>query len=378
MSHPILSADGHIDFPLLPETLWSDNAPAALRDRMPHIVETSRGRTWKSAQGVSLGLGGGMGSAGRPYLPGEIHRSDRMAEQGLYEDQQQGIMRPAVPELRVKDQELDGVSGEVLYGILGTSSRLEDPEVAAVICHIYNEWLAEFCGKAPGRFAGIGCLSSSNPEEAVREIERCAKLGLKGAELGLSHDMLPLWHDDWEPVYRACAETGVPLHIHTIGPAADTRWIQDPATYRRWLAAHIGAFQVPMLAVLASLLYGGAPERHPELRVVIGESGIGWLPYALERFDFEWQDQFQDLLPRPPSEYWRRQFFATFQVDRVGLENLAAIGENTVMWGSDFPHPDGTWPDSQEILEPQLASLSDENRRKILCDNAAGLYGFEV
>ena len=94
MSHPILSADGHIDFPLLPETLWSDNAPAALRDRMPRVVETPHGRVWKSAKGVSLGLVGGMGSAGRPYVPGEIHRSDRMAAQGLFEDQQRGIMRP--------------------------------------------------------------------------------------------------------------------------------------------------------------------------------------------------------------------------------------------------------------------------------------------
>ena len=377
-NHPILSADGHIDFPLLPETLWHDDAPAALRDRMPRVVETSRGRVWQSAKGAALGLVGGMGSAGRPYVPGEIHRSDRMAEQGLYDDQSRGIMRPAVPELRVRDQETDGVAGEVVYGILGAANRLEDPEVAAAVCHIYNEWLAEFCAKAPGRFAGIGCLASSAPSEAAGEIRRCADLGLAGAELGLSHDMLPLWHDDWEPVYQACAETGVPLHIHTIGPQADPRWIADPSTYRRWLATHIGSFQVPMLSVLAALLFGGAAERHPRLRVVIGESGIGWLPYALERFDFEWEDQFQDLLPRPPSEYWRRQFFATFQVDRVGLENIASIGEETVMWGSDFPHPDGTWPDSRAILEPQLAGVPETTRRKILCDNAARLYGFEV
>ncbi len=378
MSEPILSADGHIDFPLLPETLWSDNATAALRDRMPRVVETSRGRVWQSAKGARLGLVGGMGSAGREYVPGEIHRSDRMAEQGLYDDQKSGIMRPAVPELRVKDQDRDGVSGEVVYGILGAANRLEDPEVAAAVCHIYNEWLAEFCRKAPGRFAGIGRLASTAPEEAAREITRCAELGLKGAELGLSHDMLPLWHDDWEPIYRACAETGVPLHIHTIGPAVDTRWLRDPESYRRWLATHIGSFQVPMLEILAAILFGGAPERHPDLKIVIGESGIGWLPYALERFDFEWEDQFRDLIPKPPSEYWRRQMYATFQIDRVGLDNLDRIGEDTVMWGSDFPHPDGTWPDSREILEPQLAGLGHTQRRKVLYENAAQLYGFDV
>ena len=114
MDHPVISADGHIDFPLLPENLWVENAPDGMRERMPRVVETPRGRVWQSHKGTSLGLLGGMGSAGRPYVPGQIHRSDRMAEQGLYDDQARGVMRPAVPELRVKDQELDGVAGEAL------------------------------------------------------------------------------------------------------------------------------------------------------------------------------------------------------------------------------------------------------------------------
>jgi predicted TIM-barrel fold metal-dependent hydrolase len=376
MDHPLISADGHIDFPLLPENLWVENAPAELRDRMPRVVEGDRGRIWRSHKGAPLGLAGGMGSAGRPYVPGEIHRSDRMAEQGLYEDQSRGVMRPAIPELRVKDQDLDGVSGEVLYGILGAVSRLDDPEVAAVVVRIYNDWLAEFCRKIPGRFAGIACLSSGGPAKAATELRRCATLGLKGAELGMSHDMLPLWHEDWEPIWAASAETEVPVHIHTIGPRVDTRWVQDPGHYRPWLATHMAAFQIPMMSVVAAVIFGGALERHPTLRVVIGESGIGWLPYALERFDYEWEDQFKDLIPKPPSEYWRRQMFATFQIDRTGLENLERIGVDTIMWGSDFPHPDGTWPDSLAILKPQLEGISASTRRKILCDNAARLYGF--
>ena len=378
MDHPLISADGHIDFPLLPETLWRDHAPAALRDRMPRVVETERGRIWQSHQGTPLGLVGGMGSAGRPYVPGEIHRSDRMAAEGLYDDQARGIMRPAIPELRVKDQERDGLSGEVLYGILGAAQRLADPEVTRAVVHIYNGWIAAFCRAAPGRFAGIGCLAGGAPEEAAREIRNIAALGLAGAELGMSHDMLPLWHPDWEPVWEACHETGVPLHIHTIGPPVDARFAQSREHYRPWLATHISAFQVPMLGVVAAILFGGALERHPDVRVVVGESGIGWLPYALERFDFEWEDQFQDLLPRPPSEYWRRQMFATFQVDRTGLEQLDRIGPDTIMWGNDFPHPDGTWPDSADILAPQLEGLGPGHVRKILCDNAARLYGFPV
>ncbi len=378
MDHPVISADGHIDFPLLPENLWVENAPAGMRERMPRVVETPRGRVWQTHKGTSLGLVGGMGSAGRPYVSGEIHRSDRMAEQGLYDDQSRGVMRPAVPELRVKDQELDGVAGEVVYGILGAANRLDDVEVTHTVVRIYNDWLADFCRKIPGRFAGIGCLSSASPKDAAVELRRIATLDLKGAEIGLAHGMMPLWHPDWEPIWQASAETGVPVHIHTVGPPVDTRWTTDRTHYRPWLAAHLTGFQIPMLSIVASVIFGGALERYPELRVVAGECGIGWLPYALERFDYEWEDQFQDLIPRPPSEYWRRQMFATFQIDRTGLENIDRIGPETVMWGSDFPHPDGTWPDSMEILAPQIEGLDADTRRKILCDNAARLYGFSV
>ncbi|MFQ5697784.1 MAG: amidohydrolase family protein [Myxococcota bacterium] len=378
MDRPLISADGHIDFPLLPETLWVDRAPASLRERMPRVFDDGRGRVWRSHKGAPLGLVGGMGSAGRPYVPGEIHRSDRMAEEGLYRDQGRGIMRPALAELRLRDQDRDGISAEVIYGILGSVNRLDDPEVAAAVVHIYNAWLSEFCRHAPDRLAGIGCLSSRVPGEAAGELRRCAELGLAGAELGLTHERTPLWHRDWEPLWSAAAETGLPVHIHTVGPPVDTRWLSERETYRPWLAVHMTAFQIPMMAVVAEVIFGGALERHRGLRVVVGESGIGWLPYALERFDYEWEDQFRDLIPRPPSEYWRRQMYATFQIDRVGLVNLDRIGPETVMWGNDFPHPDGTWPDSRAILSKQLEGLPEEHQRAVLCENAARLYGLPV
>jgi predicted TIM-barrel fold metal-dependent hydrolase len=194
----------------------------------------------------------------------------------------------------------------------------------------------------------------------------------------MTPDMLPLWHDDWEPIWSVAAETGLPVHLHTTGPRTDPRWIGNPATYRRWLATHMCAFQVPMYGVLSAILFGGAPERYPTLKFVMGECGIGWLPYAIERLDYEWEDQFQDIVPRRPSEYWRRQFFATFQIDRTGLANLDRIGAETVMWGSDFPHPDGTWPDSRAILAPQLEEITPEQQRLILFENARRLYRFPI
>jgi predicted TIM-barrel fold metal-dependent hydrolase len=128
--------------------------------------------------------------------------------------------------------------------------------------------------------------------------------------------------------------------------------------------------------VLMSLVYGGVLERHPRLTVVLGEGGIGWIPYVLDRMDLEWEDQFKDLgLRMRPSEYWRRQCKATFQSDRIGIALLDELGEDNVMWASDFPHPDGIWPDSGEYIERELGHLSAPVRRKIVCANAGALYG---
>ncbi len=142
-------------------------------------------------------------------------------------------------------------------------------------------------------------------------------------------------------------------------------------------AVHITGFQMHMATILTSLIFGGVLERYPALRVVIGESGIGWIPYVLERMDAEWEEQFKDLgLSLPPSEYWRRQCKATYQTDRVGIKLLDEIGVDNVMWGSDFPHPDGVWPDSREFIERELGHLAADVRRKIVCENAGRFYGF--
>jgi predicted TIM-barrel fold metal-dependent hydrolase len=378
MDSPVISADGHIDLPVLPSDLFVEGAPAALREKMPRVVDEDDGRYWVSAEGEKLGLYGGMGSAGRRYQPGVIARADRMAETGLYEDQSRGVMRTAIPELRIKDQDRDGVVGEVIYGILGVSSRMPDAEVARWVMRIYNDFAAAFVRAAPERFALIACLPASSPEDAALELRRCADLGLRGVELPISPSMRPLWREEWEPVWRAAQETGVPLHFHTIGGARDLSWIEDSAKhYLKFLATYLTSFQLGMADVVAAIIFGGALERHPDVRVVIGESGLGWIPYVLERMDYEWEDQFRALeLTMKPSDYWHRQMYATFQLDRTGIALLDRIGEDNVMWGSDFPHPDGVWPDSREFIASQLGHLPAETRRKLVFDNAARLYGF--
>jgi predicted TIM-barrel fold metal-dependent hydrolase len=379
MSTGVISADCHIDLIWLPPDLFTDNAPAAMKDRLPYVTSGPKGPVWVSKNGSQFGLQNGMGSAGREYVPGVIHRSDRMAEQGLYEDGKNGIRRLTEPDLRIKDQDLDGVVGEVLYGILGAATRLDDPPAAVVMMQIYNDWLADFCATHPDRLAGIASIPGHDIEAAVAEIERVAKRGgVSGLEIPSVPDGKPLYHKHWDPVFAAAAASKLPLHFHTGGGTkAPDFEAMEPLEGRQAFAVFITAFQMLMSNKLMEIIFGGKLEAHPDLKVVIGESGIGWIPYILEHMDLEWEDQFKDLtLKMKPSEYWYRQCYATFQSDPVGMKLVDNLGEDNIMWGSDFPHPDGIWPDSQEFIEREMGHLPDTIRKKTTYDNAAKLYGF--
>ena len=378
MKYDVISADCHIDLIWLPPDLFTANASAHLRDRMPYVTNGEDGPQWVSRSGSNFGLMNGMGSAGRLYVPGQIHRSDRMASTGLYEDGRRGIRRLTDPDLRLRDQDLDGVQGEVLYGILGATGRLNDPEAATEVVRIYNQWLADFCDTHPERFAGIACVPGHNMSSAIEELERVGKRGsVRGVEIPLHKDMNPLWDPYWEPLWAAVNELGLPVHFHTIGGGhPETQGFPLQVQRAAW-AVYITGFGIQMASVLMSMIFSGVFEKYSKLRLVIGESGIGWIPYVLEHMDLEWEDQFQDLsLTMKPSDYWRRQCAATYQTDRIGIKLLDELGVENVMWGSDFPHPDGIWPDSQAFIDRELGHLPENVRRKIVCDNALTLYGF--
>jgi predicted TIM-barrel fold metal-dependent hydrolase len=375
MRYDVISADGHIDLIWLPPDLFTANARAALKDRMPYVVDGPLGKEWVSKGGAKFGLMNGMGSSGRQYVPGQIHRSDRMASTGLYDDGKRGIRRLTEPALRLKDQDSDGVQAEVLYGILGATARLRDDEAAAEVLRIYNEWLADFCKASPERLIGLANIPNHDIDIAVAEVKRAAARGARGLDVANRPDMTPLWAPFWHPLWQIAHETGLPVHFHTIGGRQPDYATLAPKVARAAAAAHITNFQMHMGYMLMSLVFSGALERYADLKIVIGEAGLGWIPYVLDRMDLEWEDQFKDLdLKMKPSGYWQRQCYATYQTDRVGIKLIDEIGEDNVMWGSDFPHPDGIWPDSQEHLARELGHLPAATRRKITCDNAAKLY----
>ena len=265
MDYQIISADCHIDLPWLPPDLFVEGASAALRDRMPYVTDGQKGPMWVTRGGASFGLQNGMGSAGREYVPGQIHRSDRMAEQGLYEDGRNGIRRISDPDLRLKDQDLDGIQAEVLYGILGASMRLGDETAAAEMMRVYNAWLADFCATHPERYAGLACIPNHDVDAAVAEIERVANAGvLRGIEIANTHEMPPLFDPVWEPVWARAESARLPVHFHTVGPpmAYDFKSLA-PLQRRQAFACYMSSFQLPMANHGAHLRWcAGVASRH--------------------------------------------------------------------------------------------------------------------
>ena len=377
MNYTRISADCHIDLPWLPPDLFASNASAALKDRMPFVVDGPEGPHWATKSIPSLGLTCAVGSTGVPFVPGQNQRVDVMAATGLYEDGKKGIRRPSDPVLRVKDMERDGVQAEVMFGILGAATRLRDHEAATEMFRIYNDWLAEFCRQYRGTCIGLACLPYGDIDGAVKEIHRVAKLGLRGVELSCSWDMEPMWHPMWEPLWQAINNVNLPLHFHTFPSLPPS--VREKLTGITRRAANFtstSGFQMNLINIVAAIIGAAVLERYPNIRISLGESGIGWLPYALDRMDFEWEDRFRDLgLKMRPSDYWRRQCKATFQFDRIGTKLIDDIGVETLMWGSDYPHPDGVWPQSSRFIAEQFGHLSPDVVHKITCENAAKFYG---
>ena len=390
MEYRCISADCHIDLNWLRHDLFVSNASKAMKERMPFVIQDADGPRWVTKSGLNLGLANGKGcsgvtSGGRKIVPGEDHRTDCMASTGLFTDGSQGIFRPTTLELRLRDQDCDGVQAEVLFGLhFYGGNKITDGEVLVEFYRIYNDWLADFCSYDRERLVGLASIPNVSVEVAVAEARRVAKLGLGGFDVSEFQcpGMMPLWNPYWDPFWKAAAELNLPVHFHTIGRPGGTptgSLEKDlPETLKQvYLAARKPQSPLFMSDTLCSIIQGGALERYPTLRVVLAESGIGWIPFILERMDCGYEERFKDKTPlkMKPSDYWRRQCRATFQNDRIGAKLLDDLGIENVMWASDYPHPDGVFPESQEYIKRQFGHLPSTTQRKLICENVGKFYG---
>ena len=378
MQYNRISADCHLDLPWMPPDLFTSMASREMKDRMPFVGDTDDGPKWMANNGATFGFKNGVGPSGAKFVPGKHHRVDVMAETGLYADGAKGIQRVSDPHLRIKDLDRDGVDAEVIYGILGAAGRLGDRDAANEMLRIYNDWLKDFCSHYPDRHIGLACLPYGDIDAAVAEVHRVAKRGgLRGLELSCSWDMEPMWHPMWEPLWKAVNDVQLPLHFHTFPNVPPDTIAKHPGRVGRSVFFTIvSGFQMNLVNILAAVIAANVLERYPNVRIAFGESGCGWIPYALDRMDFEWEDRFTDLgLKMKPSDYWRRQCKATFQYDRIGAKLIDDMGAESLMWGSDYPHGDGVWPHSDQYIKEQFKDVSPEVTRMITCTNAAKFYG---
>jgi len=196
---------------------------------------------------------------------------------------------------------------------------------------------------------------------------------------------MPLWEDAWRPFWEAAAETGLPIGFHLGGGLRTVAFSGPKASNAGNMGVRVSCSTLQMDEALAAVVFSGALERHPTLKIVLAETGIGWLPYMFERMDDSyrkfldaeeyWRTHGGLALTMSPTSYCRRQVWSTFQTDHAGLRMLDVLGDERVMWASDYPHADSTWPQSQQAIDDNFKQVPSGSRRRILCDNARQLYG---
>lgn len=282
------------------------------------------------------------------------------------------------PKARLADMDSEGIDQAVLFPSVGLYFwALTDAGAAVAVARAYNDWLASYCAADPGRLFGAAMVPVQDPAAAAAELRRAHD------ELGFPALFVrpnpccgrSLSDPAYEPIWEAAEETGMAVGVHegssVIVPTLGADRPFNP------LVLHAVSHAFEEMLACAQLIAFGVLDHHPGLRVVFLESGGGWAPFWLERLD-EQAESFGDFCPQmrlAPSEYFARQCWISFEVDESTLPVLApVIGEDRVVWGSDYPHHDATFPGAVAALRHTAAPMSEEGRRLLLGANAAALY----
>jgi uncharacterized protein len=379
MTDRLISGDNHIDLTYCPPDLWSSQAPAKWKLLVPRVEELEDGCHW-FVDAVDRGMWNGVGPGFLPYTKGVFAHIDEMKDVGFeWNYQRDARPRPTTPELRLADLDRDGVDKEIIYGCLMINDLIADGAQRAWANSIYNTWAADFAKASdPNRVFPLAIIPNNDPKDAAAEVRRCAKLGLRGGDLAFKRMGLPIYHRDWYALWEAAAECNFPISFHSTG-FKGLRTPDTPAMEKeymvQWRLVRSALFQLDTMEVLVSIIASGACEQYPNFKFVLGESGVTWLPYVFDRLDTEYEDRGRALgFKLKPSDYFRRQGFVTYQQDQYLEPIVPLIGEDNIIWGADYPHPDCLWPNSHTILGKNLAGFSDKVRRKITHDNVARLY----
>ena len=230
---------------------------------MPYVEDGPDGPQWVARNGANFGLVNGVGPGGAKHVPGQNVRVDIMAERGLYYDAKKGKFRCSDPHLRLKDMEEDGVDAEIIYGVLGTASKLNDKEASNEVLRIYNDWLKDFCSHYPDRQIGLACLPYGSVDEAVKEVHRVAKMGLRASSCRARGTWSRCGTRAGSRSGRRSTKCNLPLHFHTF-PTTPPRARQEaPHVRRAAMFTGVSAFQMGLIHIIAGMIGAGVFERYP-------------------------------------------------------------------------------------------------------------------
>lgn len=361
--HRVIDADGHVvELP----TLWPEYLEERYRDRAPRFTTDENGRVCQvlgdqiiSRHAVALSTD----------AAGAFHGNTR--REGGWD-----------PKRRIEDMDAEGIDAAVLFPSLSfffCESR--DPGLDAALCRAYNDWLADYCRAAPERLVGVALLPLQDLDLAIAELERCtARHGFRGAFFRPNpYAGRPIHHPAYERFWECAASLDVAVAVHeglSDGlPTLGRDRFENPAML------HVLSHPFEQMSACAGLILTGVTERHPKLRFAFLESGSGWLPYWLDRLDshFETWPRFLPALKQKPSEYFLRQCFVSCEPDdecvRAVLEH---VGDECVVWASDYPHPDSHFPGAVERTLGALEGVPEASRARVLGANAARLYRLDA
>ncbi|MGH7833223.1 MAG: amidohydrolase family protein [Candidatus Binatia bacterium] len=366
----LISADSHvIEVP----DLWEKGMPESLKDRAPRAYFDENKNAWMfgSSDVLPQAVGGLFMAGQKPEDINQFRKAGfSVAREGGWD-----------PIARLKDMEVDGVSAEVLYPSLGLGLFcVDDAPFQETLFRVYNDWLIDYCRKVPDRLFGIALISVFNIDNAIGEMQRCKDRGLSGVMIWqVPHPGLPFTAEHYERFWAAAQDFELPVHLHILTGYGDSMKRQATRGINRY---RIGVNQTREIEdALFDIIFSGVLERYPRLKIVSVENEIGWIPFWLGQCDKGFRrHRSNEPLPidKPPSEYFRRQVYATFFNDRVGGRLLSWWGVDNCMWSNDYPHQNSTWPRSREVIERDLGSLPLPDRTKLVSANVARLYDLKL
>lgn len=375
--YQVISGDSHLEFD---PGRWTPRVPAKWRDRAPQRITLPNGGDGILIEGRSLYVLG-LAVTGKPY---QEHRLDAVR----YE----GSPGTGSPEQRVREQDMDGVDAEIIFTSVSQPSHwrgLADNEGYQALVHAYNEFLCEeYCVAHPDRLIAMGVIPDTGVDAAIAEMEYCKAEGLKGVSLLAfpSGKGFPTPEDD--RFWQAALDLNMPIAVHVAIRRGDGPLFQ----YQRQPSARLGfgsdpigvltRFGVSATQDVIQLIFAGVFDRFPRLRIYKAETMMGWIPYQLEQIDDIWDRSHYwaadyyglESPPKPPSQYIREHVLWGFLRDPFGVQVRHQVGIQNVLWGSDFPHSAGNWPESQKILDELFVGVPDEERYAMVAGNAVDFF----